>query len=190
MWCPLGDYESISGTLGIAPRRHREGLFLPRVSSRGIFEIDDAFASGEVSGSVAEGDALIFTAFTPHRALPNLSNRVRVSVDFRFQPQADPVSEMFVSEQCPMTGCSWDEIYEAMPTLPAHLRHYWHGKFKRIFAHNNHFLEAELVAAMRAAEQGEYAALPTLKAASEESGAPHILRREAQRLVRALARHV
>jgi len=118
-----------------------------------IREINEAFASDEVSGSVAEGCALIFTAFTPpHRALPSLSNGVRVSNDFRFSLRRIQ-SPRRLSAQCPMTGSPWEQLYESMPTLPAHLHHYWEGKFERIFAHNNHFLEAELRAAMRAAEK-------------------------------------
>jgi hypothetical protein len=39
------------------------------------------------TGDLAEGDILLFSALTLHRALPNLSmDRLRVSVDFRYEP--------------------------------------------------------------------------------------------------------
>jgi hypothetical protein len=188
VWCPLDHYMPVNGTLAIAGRRHREGLFRPRVSARGVFEIHREFAVDEVSGSISEGDILIFTAFTPHRALSNRSGRVRLSIDFRIQPCGDPVSEMFVGEYCPIAGCSWDKLYAAMPELPVALHHYWRGRSKWVYAHNNQFLEQELIAAIDAGEDGELAALPVLRCALEGTGVPSLYCREARRLCRKLMR--
>jgi ectoine hydroxylase-related dioxygenase (phytanoyl-CoA dioxygenase family) len=49
---------------------------------------DAAFAAAPL----AAGDAILFNCLTVHRALPNVTpDRVRISVDFRYQPASEPI---------------------------------------------------------------------------------------------------
>jgi len=45
------------------------------------------------TGDLMPGDAILFHCMTIHRAFDNRSaSRIRLSVDFRYQPQSDPVN--------------------------------------------------------------------------------------------------
>ena len=56
------------------------------------------------------GDVLVFHSHTVHRAGPNLTrDRLRVSVDFRYQARSLPIAE---GNLMPHTGDSWPEVYQ------------------------------------------------------------------------------
>jgi hypothetical protein len=86
VWVPLMDIPGEVGGLAIAPRRHQEG-FLHRGPR--------AFTSKEVPdeewlrADYAPGDILIFNNMTPHSAMVNTSNLIRLSIDVRAIPESD-----------------------------------------------------------------------------------------------------
>jgi len=81
LWIPLGDCPQAMGPLAVWPGSHTMGL-LPHHAEAGC---ETACSQAEwVSFDFACGDALLVHKLTAHRALPNASDRVRVSVDFRF----------------------------------------------------------------------------------------------------------
>ena len=188
VWCPLESYEPISGTLAFASKRHREGIFDVGISDRNIFEITENYSSDEVIGAVNKGDILLFTAFTPHRSLPNKSSRLRISIDFRFQPISDPVSNMFVSDWNPIANCSWDDIYKRSGDLPENIKYYWRGRFNKIYAHNNIYLERELRTAIESANQGNVEAYSVLRCALDGDGVPYSLKRRARSALKFIMR--
>lgn len=86
VWIPLVAVDAQSGCLQFAPGSHRNGFVPPVRSSNGLLTVDDA-ALGDVepfTATMKPGDAVFFTDLTIHRALDNVSDHVRWSIDIRF----------------------------------------------------------------------------------------------------------
>ena len=86
-WLPLVPVDEDSGCLQVAPRSHKQGIRpevqLPNNGLRGL--ADHELAGFEpVTCVMQPGDVLIFTELTYHRALDNVSDRVRWSLDIRY----------------------------------------------------------------------------------------------------------
>ena len=64
-----------------------------------------------VSSPFELGDLLLFHSHTVHKGLPNLSgNRLRLSVDYRYQRASDPVMDKVLT---PHQGrLSWEDVYK------------------------------------------------------------------------------
>lgn len=75
-----------------------------------------------MSGDLGLGDALVFHSLTLHRALPNRSDRLRLSVDYRFQRSGDALTEGCLKPH--FDRVSWEDVYAGW----AHddLKYYWH----------------------------------------------------------------
>ncbi|MCC7358914.1 MAG: phytanoyl-CoA dioxygenase family protein [Anaerolineales bacterium] len=116
-WLPLGDCpESMGGlqvmrgshTLGVLPVRAAEGAGGRSVILDGL---DQEWTRGDLSA----GDVLIFHSLTVHRAVPNTyPDRVRLSVDYRYQPVSLPVEEKSLLPHCNLLP--WDQIYAGWQT--------------------------------------------------------------------------
>jgi ectoine hydroxylase-related dioxygenase (phytanoyl-CoA dioxygenase family) len=88
-WIPLGDCPRAVGGLAVLPGSHRHGL-LPHVA-RDRRGPQVALPAGGcwASSPLRTGDVVLVGCFTVHRGLPNASrDRVRLSVDLRYQPAA------------------------------------------------------------------------------------------------------
>ncbi len=112
-WIPLGDCPRKLGGLSLLPGSHRAGI-LPMTKSLGAGgKRSDLRSVNEewVSSPFNLGDILFFHSYTVHQGLPNLSgNRLRLSVDFRYQKASDPVMELVLR---PHQGrLSWKQVYE------------------------------------------------------------------------------
>jgi ectoine hydroxylase-related dioxygenase (phytanoyl-CoA dioxygenase family) len=90
-WIPLGDCPPALGGLKVLPGSHSRGLWSHdggKGEERFIEIDDDAVWAGT---SFRAGDVLFVNALTVHGARPNLtSNRIRLSVDYRYRPLAAP----------------------------------------------------------------------------------------------------
>jgi ectoine hydroxylase-related dioxygenase (phytanoyl-CoA dioxygenase family) len=111
-WIPLGDCPKEMGSLAVLAGSHREGV-LPVHTAYGAggLGIDTAPLPYDWIGSdFACGDLILFHSLTVHRALPNLSpDRIRLSVDYRYQPLSHPVHQ---SSMLPhYARLTWEEIY-------------------------------------------------------------------------------
>lgn len=111
-WLPLGDCPHFMGGLSVLKGSHRFGV-LPVSRALGAGGLRSHFEKigGEwVSSPFENGDILFFHSHTVHRGLPNLSgNRLRLSVDFRYQRASDQVTDKVLS---PHQGrLSWNEVY-------------------------------------------------------------------------------
>ena len=84
MWIPLGDCPRRLGGLAVSPGSQRRGLFEHGEGTTGAAVRDD---ERWASTDYRCGDVLLFSALTLHRALPNESDDVRLSVDFRYAPR-------------------------------------------------------------------------------------------------------
>jgi hypothetical protein len=81
VWVPLGDCPRTMGPLVVWPGSHLRGL-LPHQGEAGCESSCDEADWAEFD--LACGDALLVHKLTVHRALPNVSQAIRVSIDLRF----------------------------------------------------------------------------------------------------------
>ncbi len=125
-WIPLHDCPIHAGPLRVVEGSHRAGyvqhadenLHVPEISSDTVLEGD------WVSGQINAGDVLIFHSLTVHAASPNLSDRLRISLDCRFQDYwraLNPANLVFSGE----SGKSWEKTYAGWQS--DELKYYWRG---------------------------------------------------------------
>ncbi len=110
------------GGLQVAAGSHRRGVWPFRVSSgAGAMEVCDPLDGRWVGGDFAAGDLLVFHSMTVHKGLPNLSRRLRQSVDTRYQCADAPVVARSLEPYAGMGD--WEDIYTGWPDDSP--RYYW-----------------------------------------------------------------
>ncbi|NNE74646.1 MAG: phytanoyl-CoA dioxygenase [Acidimicrobiales bacterium] len=127
-WMPLADCAADAGALAILSGSHKLGL-LPLEYSLGAGNrraaLDERVDDFDwVVSDFELGDMVVFSSLTLHRSLGNSTDRMRLSVDFRFQREHEPLT----------AGClephfgrqTWDEIYEGWSD--ERLQYYWRDK--------------------------------------------------------------
>lgn len=122
-WIPLGDCPQPLGSLAVLPGSHKAGMYpVHRTLGAGGHGIDTNELPFEwVGGDFAAGDVLLFHSLTVHKGMPNQSaNRLRLSVDFRYQPLSHPITPASMQ---PHYGYAWEEIYRNWQS-PQH-QYYW-----------------------------------------------------------------
>jgi len=123
-WLPAGDFPETLGGLAIMPGSHRLGV-LPLRAAEGAGGREVIMAEAKpawVHGDFEAGDALVFHSLTVHKAVPNqFPDRLRLSVDYRYQPLSMPIQENSLKTHCDMM--TWDEVYAGWPT--DELKYYW-----------------------------------------------------------------
>ena len=94
LWLPLGDCPAEMGGLAIARGSHRDGVRDFTVSNgAGAMEVIDPLEGSWVAGPLEAGDVLIFHSLTVHKGLPNRTDRLRISLDNRYQRASEPICE-------------------------------------------------------------------------------------------------
>ena len=124
VWIPLHDCPASVGPLKVLEGSHRYGYQDHEDENLHVPEIPEGAAVGEdwVSGQINAGDVLIFHSLTVHAASPNLSNRLRISLDCRFQDSGraiNPANLAFAGE----SGKSWEKTYANWRSDS--LKYYW-----------------------------------------------------------------
>jgi hypothetical protein len=111
-WFPLGNCPNELGGLAVLAGSHRVGV-LPLHKARGAGGVGvetDGLELSWVTGAFQQGDVLLFHSHTVHRALDNQTpDRLRLSVDYRYQPVSEPVTEGSLLPH--FNRVTWDEIY-------------------------------------------------------------------------------
>ena len=112
-WLPLGDCPHSLGGLSVLSGSHKVGI-LPvsrSLGAGGLRTHTDDIDGKWVSSPFNLGDVLFFHSHTVHQGLPNRSgNRLRLSVDYRYQRASDPVMEKVLT---PHQGrLSWEDVYQ------------------------------------------------------------------------------
>jgi hypothetical protein len=130
VWIPLHDCPSSTGPLRVLEGSHRLGVINHKHENLHVPEIpEEALCQGEwVSGDIYAGDVLMFHSLTVHAASPNLSDRMRISMDCRFQDYRraiHPGNLAFAGD----SGKSWERTYANWRSNE--LKYYW----KRIPLH-------------------------------------------------------
>ena len=109
-WIPLIDCPMAVGPLQIAAGSHTQGVFDFQIAAgAGGIEITDPLEGRWVSSGFTLGDVLIFHSMAVHKGVPNRSDRLRMSMDVRYQL----VSEPFNPDNANADGqpLAWDDIY-------------------------------------------------------------------------------
>ena len=124
VWIPLHDCPLEAGPLRILEGSHRYGVQQHERENLHVPEIPVDAATGDewVEGQVNAGDVLIFHSLTVHAAAPNISDRMRISLDCRFQDSRrtlNPSNLVFAGE----SGKSWERTYAGWQSES--LKYYW-----------------------------------------------------------------
>jgi ectoine hydroxylase-related dioxygenase (phytanoyl-CoA dioxygenase family) len=126
VWIPLHDCPTGVGPLQILEGSHRMGVINHEDENLHVPEIPaGAVAGGDwVGGHIHAGDVLIFHSLTVHAASRNRSDRLRISMDCRFQDSGraiHPGNMAFAGE----SGKSWEAMYAGWRSND--LKYYWKG---------------------------------------------------------------
>jgi phytanoyl-CoA hydroxylase len=93
VWAPLVPADERNGCLEVIPGTHRLGV-VPHVTRRHYLEIDEAYLEPHRRDAVAlpanPGDVILFHNLLFHRGLPNNSNHIRWTCDWRYQDARQP----------------------------------------------------------------------------------------------------
>ncbi len=124
VWIPLHDCPTDQGPLQILEGSHRFGVQSHNTAYLHVPEIPEGTALGGdwVGSQMNAGDVLIFHSLTVHAASPNVSNRLRVSLDCRFQDYGralNPANLAFAGD----SGKSWEKTYACWRSND--LKYYW-----------------------------------------------------------------
>lgn len=121
-WIPLIDCPIEVGPLQVASGSHTDGVYDFHIGAgAGGIEIKDPLEGRWVSGPFAVGDVLIFHSMTVHKGVPNRSDRLRMSIDVRFQLVSEPFN--FDNANPDGQPLSWDEVYAGWTS--DELKYYW-----------------------------------------------------------------
>ena len=127
--CPYTQYHSVRplmGTLAILLGSHKweqvratyGKMDVDRDKTEGWFsgdpvELVDKYGGKWATTSFEPGDAIFFGMFTMHSSTVNITNRMRISCDTRYQLKSEPVDERWVGKK-PKAHDSSDEQVKSM----------------------------------------------------------------------------
>ncbi|QKE65034.1 phytanoyl-CoA dioxygenase family protein [Aquipseudomonas campi] len=124
-WIPLSDCPIRLGGLAFMPGSHKNGLlpleFSLGAGNRQATLPDEIKERPWVTGDYQQGDVLIFHSLMLHRSLDNLSEHMRLSVDYRYQSVHSPLTEGCLHPH--FKRLSWDEIYNSWESKE--FQYYW-----------------------------------------------------------------
>ena len=121
-WIPLIDVPMEVGPLQVAVGSHRQGVYDFHIGAgAGGIEIEDPLEGRWATSSFAVGDVLIFHSMLVHKGVPNRSDRLRMSMDVRFQRVDEPFN--FDNAQTDAQPLSWEDVYAGWRSDA--LKYYW-----------------------------------------------------------------
>ncbi len=159
-WIPLSNLPPELGGLQIASGSHRHGVyeFRPAMGAGGM-EVIDPLEGTWVNNPLKRGDALIFHSMTVHKGVSNTSNRLRMSIDARYQKISDPIAPGSLLPHGQLS--TWEEIYADWPSTD--LQYYWRKWDMQIKEYDNSFHEKRDRLAFEMAENGDNRAISVLQ---------------------------
>jgi ectoine hydroxylase-related dioxygenase (phytanoyl-CoA dioxygenase family) len=120
-WLPLHDCPIEQGPLRVLDGSHRFG-HQPTAGQSGCIPPGTERGAEWVGGEIHAGDLLLFSSLTVHEAAPNISSRLRISLDWRFQSYERPINPGVLV----FAGSgrrSWEKAYANWPS--DELKYYW-----------------------------------------------------------------
>ncbi len=180
-WIPLSDLPFEMGGLQVAAGSHRQGVydFKPSLGAGGI-EITDPLEGAWVSGPFEQGDVLFFHSMLVHKGLPNRSDRLRMSIDARYQRVSDPIAPgSILPHSQPNT---WENIYAGWKNES--LKNYWENYELEIVEYDDSYHDRRDRMAFDMAEQGDEKAVSALQRIIARHNDPATRERAAELLAR------
>jgi ectoine hydroxylase-related dioxygenase (phytanoyl-CoA dioxygenase family) len=111
-----------AGPLQVAAGTHKDGVYDFHIGAgAGGIEIRDSLDGRWVSGPFTRGDVLVFHSMTVHKGVPNRSDRLRMSMDVRFQGVGQPFNPDNANADA--QPLAWDDIYAGWKSDA--LKYYW-----------------------------------------------------------------
>ncbi len=121
-WIPLIDIPMEAGPLQVAAGTHAEGVYDFHIGAgAGGIEITDPLEGRWHAGPFAAGDVLFFHSMTVHKGVPNRGDRLRMSMDVRYQLLSEPFNPDNANPDA--QPLSWDSIYAGWQSDA--LKYYW-----------------------------------------------------------------
>jgi hypothetical protein len=125
-WIPVGDCARDNGSLAILRGSHRYGVlpleFHPGPGNRQAALPDEMLEELHwVTTDFAAGDVLVFPSTTVHASLHNVSDSMRISVDFRYQREGEALTPIVLEPH--FQRLTWDDVYAGWSSTD--LQHYW-----------------------------------------------------------------
>lgn len=126
-WIPMGDCPRPMGNLTMVRGSHRAGLLTvaPAEGAGGLAAQMCGDDHEWVEGDFEAGDVVTFPSLTIHKALPpEITDRVRLSCDFRFQPAEEEIEQASLLPHGQVA--TWDEIYAGWTRKD--IQYYWRDR--------------------------------------------------------------
>ena len=125
-WIPIGDCPVNQGPLAILEGSQRFGVLpiefhMGPGNRQAVVPPEMQRELSWVTGDIAAGDVLIFGAMTVHASMHNATRDMRLSIDFRYQPQNEPLTDLVLEPH--FNRLSWEEIYSGWES--DELQYYW-----------------------------------------------------------------
>ena len=180
-WFPMHDLPAAMGGLQVAAGSHQQGVydFRPALGAGGL-EVTEALDTW-VGGPFQQGDVLFFHSMCVHRGAPNTGQRLRLSVDARYQRADEPIAPG--SLQPHSQPHTWEEIYAQWPE--SELQYYWRQWDLQVKEYDGKYHEERDRQAFEMAEKGDKLAVATLHRIVARDTDP-AKRRRAERLLEGL----
>jgi hypothetical protein len=159
-WMPLIDCPMEVGPLQIAVGSHSGEVFdFDIAAGAGGIEIVEPFEDRWASGGFAVGDVLIFHSLTVHKGVPNRSDKLRMSMDVRYQLASEP----FNLDNANADGqpLAWDDIYAGWASDD--LKYYWRRMELTINDFDRFWFDKRDSRAFERAELGDGRAISVLR---------------------------
>jgi hypothetical protein len=151
-WFPLIDCPMETGPLQVARGTHTGDVYDFDIGTgAGGIEIIDPFEDRWVSAPFEVGDVLIFHSLLVHKGVPNLGDKLRMSMDVRYQL----VSEPFNPDNANADGqpLPWEDIYAGWTS--DELKYYWRNLDLKIAPFNPVWLDKRDARAFELAAAGD-----------------------------------
>lgn len=119
VWTPLGRCPVDLGGLRVLRGSQAAGL-RPVMRARGAGGLAVESRDDDpdwVSIDYEPGDVVVFHSLTVHGALPNRTDRLRLSVDFRYQAVTEPITEASLHPHFHPIVPDWAELTGSWPSL-------------------------------------------------------------------------
>jgi len=165
LWTPLHTCPLPEGPLLVAEGSHKNGMWPLKLH---LTEFGGVQTDGDFSGSwrgsdMNAGDALIFSCFTVHKALRNISDNIRLSMSYKIQPEGEPVSDTSAANlmRHRPSGQPWAKIYEA--GVPVENQYYWQRLSHTVVPRDWSLTRTSYELAIDEAGRGNFAAMGLLR---------------------------
>lgn len=118
-WTPLVPCPPALGGLMLRPGSHRDGYLEPDGEGFGPYPVFLAVSDDEpgwATTTYEPGDVVLFHGLTVHASLPNTTDRLRLSMEFRFQSVADPIMAATLRPNRASEVPPWDVLTDGWST--------------------------------------------------------------------------